>query len=138
MKKLFSLLVVGLFLLAYACGGGGDDPKSVMKDLFSVMEDFYSGVEKADNADDIVAAIEKFSKGMQEITPRMKKLQEQYPELKDMKGDNIPPEFKEFEAKMKEMGPRMMGLMGKFAKYGSDPKVQAAQKKMMEAMQALQ
>jgi len=138
MKKLFSLLVVGLFLLAYACGGGGDDPKSVMKDFFNVMEDFYANVDKADNADDIVAAIDKFSEGMQEITPRLKKLEEKYPELKNMKEGNLPPEFKEFEEKMKEIGPKMMGLMGKFMKYANDPKVQAAQKKMMEAMQALQ
>jgi hypothetical protein len=138
MKKLFLLLVVGLFLLAYACGGGGDDPKSVMKDFFNVMDAFYTGVEKAENADAIVAAIDKFSEAMKELGPRMKKVQEQYPELKNMKDGNIPAEFKEFEEKIKEIGPKMMGLMGKFMKYANDPKVQAAQQKMMEAMKALQ
>ncbi|MGD2092143.1 MAG: hypothetical protein PVH61_38590 [Candidatus Aminicenantes bacterium] len=137
MKKLSLLLVVGLFLLAFACGGGGDDPKSVMKDYFNVMDDFYSSVEKAENADDIVAAIDNFSKGIQELAPRMKKVQEQYPEL-NMKNGKIPEEFKEFEEKINEIGPKMMGLMGKFAKYANDPKVQAAQQKMMEAMKALQ
>lgn len=137
MKKLFSLLVVGLFLLAYACGGGGgDDPKSVMTDFFKVMDGFFTSVEKAENADALVAAIEKFSEGMQDIAPRMKKVQEKYPELKEMK--TLPDELKEFEAKLKEIKPKFMGVMGKFMKYANDPKVQAAQQKMMEAMKALE
>jgi uncharacterized coiled-coil DUF342 family protein len=136
MKKLFSFLVVGLFLLAYACGGGGDDPKSVMSDFFKVMDVFFADIEKADNADDIVAAIDKFSEDMQGIAPRMKKVREKYPELKDMK--NMPDELKEFEEKIKEIQPKMMGLMGKLMKYTTDPKVQAAQQKMMEAMKALE
>jgi hypothetical protein len=139
MKKLFSLLVVGLFLLAYACGGsGGDDPKSVMTDFFKVMDGFFAGVEKADNADDIVAAIDKFSEGMKGVAPRMKKLQEKYPELKNMKDGSLPAELKEFEGKLKELKPKFIGVMGKFMKYATDPKVQAAQQKMMEAMKALE
>jgi uncharacterized coiled-coil DUF342 family protein len=137
MKKLFSLLVVGLFLLAYACGGGGDDPKTVMKDFVNAMDEFYTGIEKAEDADDIVSAINKFSEGMQEIAPRMKKVQEQFPEL-NMKDGKVPEEFKEYEEKIKEIGTKMMGLMGKLMKYANDPKVQAAQQKMMEAMKALE
>ena len=136
MKKLFSLLVVGLFLLAYACGGGGgDDPKSVMTDLFEVLDGFFASVEKADNADALVAAIDKFSEGMKAIAPRMKKVQEKYPELKDM--NTLPDELKEFEGKIKEIQPKFIGVMGKFMKYANDPKVQAAQQKMAEAMKAL-
>jgi hypothetical protein len=140
MKKLFSLLVVSLFLLAYACGGGGgDDPKSVMTDFFNVMDGFFADVEKAENADAIVAAIDKFSKGMKDVAPRMKKMHEKYPELKNMKDPSkLPPELKEFEGKIKEMEPKFVGVMGKFMKYATDPKVQAAQQKMMEAMKALE
>jgi uncharacterized protein YjgD (DUF1641 family) len=135
MKKLFSILVVGFVILSYACGGGGDDPKSVMKDFFSVMDDFFMDMEKAENADHIVAAINNYSEKMQKMTPRLKQLKEKYPELMNMK--DVPEEFKEFEAKIKEMQPKMMGLMGKLMKYASDPKVQEAQKKMMEAMKSM-
>jgi hypothetical protein len=135
MKKLFSVLAVGILVFSYACGGGGSDPKSVMKDMLSIMDDFFVDMDKADNADHIVAAIDKYSSRMKELIPRLKQLKEKYPELLNMK--EVPPEFKEFEEKFKEMQPKFMGLMGKLMKYATDPKVQAAQKKMMEAMKAM-
>jgi hypothetical protein len=134
MKKLFSLLVVGLFLLAYACGGGGDDPKSVMNDYFDVMEGFINGLDKADNADAVVAAMEKFAAKMKELKPRMMALEEKYPELKKMKQGQMPEEFKEFEDRFKELMPKMMGIFGKIAQYANDPKVLEAQKKLEEVM----
>lgn len=134
MKKLFSLLVVGLFLLAYACGGGGDDPKSVMNDYFDVMEGFINGLDKADSADAVVAAMENFAAKMKELKPKMIALEEKYPELKKMKQGQMPEEFKEFEDRFKEMMPKMMGIFGKIAQYANDPKVQEAQKKLEEAM----
>jgi len=135
MKKLFSLLVVGLFLLAYACGGGGDDPKSVINDYFEVMEGFINGLEKAGSADDVAAAMEKFTAKMKELKPRMMALEEKYPELKKMSTEGkMPEEFKEFEGRMKELMPKMMGLFGKIAQYATDPKVVAAQKKFEEIM----
>ena len=137
MKKLILLTVVGMLFFVYACGGGGDDPKSVMKDYFAVMEDFVGAAEKAGNADDVVAAINKFSDSMKQVIPRLKALGEKYPELKNMGQGNLPPEFKEFETKLQELMPRFMGAFGKLAQYASDPKVMEAQKKMQEAMQAL-
>ena len=134
MKKLFSMLVVGLFLLAYACGGGGDDPKSVMNDYFDVMDGFINGLDKADSADAVVAAMENFAAKMKDLKPRMMALEEKYPELKKMKQGQMPEEFKEFEDRFKEMMPKMMGIFGKIAQYANDPKVQEAQKKLDEAM----
>ncbi len=137
MKKLFSVLIVVMVLLAYACGKGGDDPKTVMSDMFNVMDQFITGMEKAQNADDVVAVIDGYSASMQKLTPRIKAVEKKYPELKGMKGDNLPAEFKEFEQKFKDLSPKMMGVMGKIMQYASDPKVQAAQQKMMEAMKSL-
>jgi len=137
MKKLFSLLVVGVFLLAYACGGGGDDPKSVMNDMLNITDQFIAGLGKAQSADDVVSVIDNYSASMQKLAPRLKAVQEKYPELKGMKGDNLPAEFKEFEQRIKDLSPKMMGVMGKIMQYASDPKVQAAQKKMLEAMKEL-
>ena len=134
MKNLFSMLVVGLFLLAFACGGGGDDPKSVMNDYFDVMDGFINGLDKADSADAVVAAMENFAAKMKDLKPRMMALEEKYPELKKMKQGQMPEEFKEFEDRFKEMMPKMMGIFGKIAQYANDPKVQEAQKKLEEAM----
>lgn len=134
MKKLFSLLVVGLFLLAYACGGG-DDPKSVMNESIDAMEDLISDLEGADNADEVVAAMDKFVDTMKKLKPRVMALQEKYPELKNMGQGKLPEEFKEIEERMKELMPKMMGVFGKLAQYANDPKVIEAQKRMQEAMQ---
>lgn len=135
MKKIFSLLVVGLLVLVYACGGGGgDDPKSVMKAYFDAFDDMISGLEKADSADDVAAALNKMADTAEKLKPKMKALEEKYPELKNMKEGKMPEEFKEFEARLKELGPRMMGAFGKIAQYGSDPKVVEAQKKFDEMM----
>ena len=135
MKKIFSVLVVGILVLSYACGGGGDDPKSVVKDFLAVMDDLVVDVEKADNADDIVSAIDKYADGMKKLIPRLKQLKDKFPGL--MKSKTLPPEFKEFEAKFNEMQPKMMAVFGKMMKYAADPKVQAAQAKMMEAMKSM-
>jgi hypothetical protein len=132
MKKLFSWLVVGLFLLVYACGGG-DNPKSVMKDYLEVMEGLINSLDKAGSANDVAAAMEKFVVKMKDLKPRMKAVGEKYPELKKMGADGkFPDEFKEFEGRIKEMMPKMMGVLGKIAQYASDPKVVEAQKKFQE------
>lgn len=136
MKKLFSLLVVGLFLLAYACGGGGDDPKSVANATADAFEALVNDVDGANSADDVVAAINKFADKMKELKPKIKALQEKYPELKNMgKGDEVPAEFKEANERMTKLGPKLIGLFGKLQKYDADPKVVEAQKKLQEAMQ---
>ena len=137
MKKIFSLLVVSLILLVYACGGGGDDPKAVMSDLLDTMEGFFEGLDKAENAEDIVAAMEKFSSNMQALVPKMKALREKF-DLTGMKDGNLPEEFKEFEERFKAIQPKFMGIMGKIVKFANDPKVQAAQQKMMEALSTIQ
>ena len=135
MKKLFSLLVVGLFLLVYACGGGGDDPKSVMNDYFDVMEGFVNGMDKAGSADDAVAVMEKFVVKMKDLKPRMKAVEEKYPELKKMGAEGkLPDAFKEFEGRFNELMPKMMGAFGKIAQYATDTRIVEANKKLEEIM----
>lgn len=137
MKKLFSLLVVGLFLLAYACGGGGgDDPKSVMNEIADTMEALVNDLDGSDSADDVVAAINKFADKMKELKVKVKALEEKYPELKNMgKDGEIPAEFKEYYDRMKELTPKLMGLFTKLQEFASDPKVMEAHKRLQEAMQ---
>jgi uncharacterized coiled-coil DUF342 family protein len=136
MKKLFSLLVVGLFLLAYACGGGGgDDPKSVMNAAADAFEALVNDLDGADSADEVVTAINKFADKMKELKPKIKAMEEKYPELKNMGKGEMPEEYKDIENRMKELMPKLIGLFGKLQKYAADPKVIEAQKKLQEAMQ---
>jgi len=137
MKKLLLVLVVAMLVFGISACKGSDSPKAVLNDFLGLFDGFLTNMDKADNADKVVAAIDTFSVAMQAIAPRMKALEEKYPALKaGMKGGAMPEEFKEFEQKFKDMTPRMMGLFGKMMQYANDPKVQAAQKKFQEAMQA--
>ena len=134
MKKLFSVLVVGLLLLVYACGGG-DDPKSVLNDVIDTLDNMMNDLEKADSADAIVAAFEKGTEAMKKLRPRMKAVEEKYPELKDLKpGTKFPEGFEDIEKRWNELFAKMMGMGAKMGKYLSDPKVQEASKKFNEIM----
>ncbi len=135
MKKLFSVLAVGLLLFAFACGGGGGkyaEAKKIMEETADTMEEFMNSVEKAGSADDVVAAINKFSDSMKKLKPKVEELQKKYPELKNEK--EVPEELKPVIERFNSLGSRMMGAMGNIAKYAADPKVQEAQQKLMEAM----
>ena len=132
MKRLFSILtVIGLMVL-FACGGGGNDPKAVMGEFMDLMEGYVDELAKAESADDIVNLIEKTGEKMKSLAPRMKALKDKYPNLKP--GPDMPPEFKEFEERMKGLMGKMMGSMGKVMKFMSDPKVQEAQQKFQKQM----
>jgi hypothetical protein len=134
MRKIFSLVVVGLLFFIYACGGGGDNPESVMDEYFGAFEAFINDIESANSADEIVAGLNNMADAMQKLKPRMEAMQKKYPELKGMKEGKMPEKFKKYEERLKELMPKMMGLFGKIAQYGSDPKVVEAQKKWQELM----
>ncbi|NIM11609.1 MAG: hypothetical protein GTO45_05900 [Candidatus Aminicenantes bacterium] len=137
MKKLFSVLVVGLLLIAFACGGGGKyaDLKNVFEDYIDATEKFFDGFEKADNADKVAAAINDYSDAVKKIIPKMKEMQKKYPDLGKEK--DVPEELKATMERFQKVMAKMPTLFGKVAQYGTDPKVQEAQKKLMEVMAEL-
>jgi hypothetical protein len=69
----------------------------------------------------------------------MKELINKYPELKELKEEETPPEeLKPVMKKMEELGKRMFGVFAKVQQYANDPKVQEAQKRWQKAMAALE
>ncbi len=137
MKKLFLVLMaIGLIMIG-ACGKS-NDPKTVLNDFVGIFDNFSTDMGKAASADDVAAALNTTSAKMKEIVPRLKELEKKYPELKNMQsGGKMPEEFKEFEQKISELGPKMMAAMGNAMKYMSDPKVIEAQKNFQEAMKGM-
>ncbi len=136
-KLVFTMLVVSLLMTA--CGGsaGSDSPRAVLEQTLKMMDDLSNALEKADNADQVAAALNQYTKEIEKIGPSMKALREKYPELANNEG-KFPEELKDFEEKFNAMGMKMMGaMMGKVMQYASDPKVTAAQQKMMEASQKM-
>ena len=136
MKKSIMILV-GTFLLLglVACG---DTPEAAMGDMINIMDGFADNMNGAENADQVVKAMEGFSQGMQDIVPRMKALQDKYPELQKSMGEGkMPKGLEKFEEKYKEVMVKVVGASAKMGQYMNDPKVREAAKKFSEAMSSM-
>jgi len=126
-----SLLILAL---AFACGKGGkySDAKAVIDDMVKVTESYIAAMEKAEDADTVATAMNAYAAGMKKLAPRMQEIEKKYPEFKNQ--DEPPAELAESMEKMGQVMKKMFEVSMKTAKYAEDPKVQAAQKAMQEAM----
>jgi len=135
-KKIVLYSVLVLFLSGMvACGGGGSDAENVFDEYLGALDGLAGDVEKAANADDVVKALNTFSYKMTALGPKMKKASEEM--AKKAQSGKMPKEMEEMAKKSMEVVAKMRTIQEKMAKYATDPKVQAAQKKMMEAMAAM-
>ena len=134
MKKVALFAVVGLILFAGVVYGGGKYAK--IKPLIEKMavsfEKFVTDMEKAANADAVVAALDTFADVMKGLGPKMRDIVKKYPELKDEK--THPEELKSLLKKIDELGKKMFGVMGKIQQFVNDPKVKKANERFMAAM----
>ena len=120
-----SFLIIG-------CGGKYSDAKKLNEELLDIMEDFIADLEKADNAKAAAKAINRYADGMEDLLPRMQKISEKYPELKDK--SNPPEELKESQKRADGMSKEMAGGMMKLMVYMNDPDVQKAQMRLGSIM----
>lgn len=136
MKK-FTLIVITVMIMLVLAGCGKDDsPDAVIDDMLDAFDSYIADMDKSEDVDSAIAAMEKFAKVMEVLKPRMEEMEKKYPNLKNaFKGDAVPAELKKFEERIKAMGPKMGTLMGKMMKYMGDPKFQEAAKKFQESMQ---
>ncbi|MEN8222374.1 MAG: hypothetical protein ABFR36_03860 [Acidobacteriota bacterium] len=136
MKKFTLIVITAMIMLVLAGCGKSDSPDAVIEDMLNAFDSYIADMDKSEDVDGAIAAMEKFAKVMEALKPRMEEVEKKYPNLKNtFKGDEIPDEFKKFEGRIKEMGPKMGALMGKMMKYMGDPKFQEAAKKFQESMQ---
>jgi hypothetical protein len=137
MKKIALFAVVGLILFAGTVYGGGKyaEIKPIIEKMAVSFEKFITGMEKAENADAVVAALDAFSKVMIDLAPKAKDMLKKYPELKDEK--THPEELKPLLKKVEELGKKMFGALGKIQQFANDPKVKEAYKRFMETMAAM-
>ena len=136
-KTMVGLAVVLMIAGAVACGGGGK--YAPMKDLIGkqieMMNSYADAMEKAGNAQDVATALNAYAAEQTKLLPAMKKLQEQFPEMKNQA--EPPAELKPEMDKMKAIMGRIMSASMKAAQYMSDPVVQEAQRKLAEAMTSM-
>lgn len=136
MKKVVLFAAVVLFVFGLtACGKGGGkyaDVKDVLEKFVVANEKFASALDDAKSADDVVAALTAVTKVTNELAPKMKEIEQKYPELKNQ--ENPPAELKPLTDRLMAAAGKMMSGMQKAMAYASDPKVQEAQQKYQEAM----
>lgn len=137
-NKMMAWMVMGLLVIAaVACGGGGKyaSAKALMGKQISIINHYADAMDKANNAQAVVAALNAYAADTKDLIPDMKKFQEQFPEMKDQA--EPPAELKPEMDKMQEAMGRMMSASMKAAQYMQDPAVQAAQKKLGQAMSGM-
>ncbi|MBW1670886.1 MAG: hypothetical protein JRJ43_07330 [Deltaproteobacteria bacterium] len=135
MKKMMVVLFLSLLTISFliiGCGGKYSDAKKMNEEFIALVEDYIADLDKADNAKGAAKAINRFADGMEDLWPRMQKLSEKYPELKDK--SNPPEELKESQKRAEAMSQKMAGAMIKLMAYIKDPEVQKAQKRLGAVM----
>jgi hypothetical protein len=138
MKKFVLFATIALFVLGLtACKGGGKyaDVKDVLEKYIAGNEKFVSALDNIKSADDVVTALNALTAVTKELAPKMKAIDQKYPEMKDMQ--NPPAELKPLMDRVNAVMTKMMSGMEKLMSYASDPKVQEAQKNYQEALAAI-
>ena len=129
-------LLACLCLLS-GCGGGKyDDVKKTNAEFVTATQAYIAGLDKASNGKEAAKVINSYADAMERLAPKMKKLAEKYPELKDP--NNPPEELKEVMKKSEEVGTKMGSSMMKLMAYMDDPDVKKAQERMGAAMMKMQ
>jgi hypothetical protein len=141
MKKLVLVTAVFLLLFGLAVYGGGvySEVKLLMEKVVLSLEKLTAGLEEAEDADDVVAALDSYTSETLPLAPKMKELIKKYPELKELKDENTcPEELRPVMQKIEELGERMVLGFVKVQQYTNDAKVKAAQIRWLKAMAALE
>ena len=141
MKKLILITALFMFLLGLAVYGSGvySEVKLLMEKVILSLEKLITGLEEAEDADDIVAALDNYTNEVLPLGPKMKELIKKYPELKELKDENnCPEELKPVMKKIEKLGERMVGGLAIVQEYANDAKVKEAQLRWLKAMAALE
>ena len=127
-----SIMLLALFMWS-GCGGGKySDAIEVNTQFADAMEDYVGALEKADSADSVANAVNAFAAKVEKIAPRMKKIAEKYPELKNQ--ENLPEELKAGQKRATELGQQMARSFMKAMQHMRDEKVKTAHERLQKAM----
>lgn len=133
MKKVYGMLfaaVLTVFLIS-GCGSSSNEAEAIIKKQVDITEAYVNGIEKADNADEVVKAIENYTRGMKALIPELNEFEKKYPEFRVGKTpQGMEDEFK----RMEDVSAKIPGTMMKITQYMMDSKVQAAMQQMGEEM----
>lgn len=129
-----AILICALIALnVSACRKKGryDDLKQYLGDLIATNEEYLQSIERADNVNEMVKAINEMTEKSADLAKRAEKIKKQYPNLTEI-SKNPPPELKGEYARLNALAERLLGITGKIMKYMMDPAVMEATQKMAE------
>jgi hypothetical protein len=130
-KRLWMVMVVIISAAMISCGGKYDTAESTLNDYADAMEDYVAHMDKADSADAVVAAMNRFTEKMQSLAPRFQEMSQKFPELDS--GQAFPKELEKVSQRMADLGQKVQTTMMKTMKYMMDPKVQQAMTQQAQA-----
>jgi len=142
MSRNITLLILFSLVVAGGCKSDRQDKYSEMRsyigEIIALQSDYAANLEKAENPKDVAESIDIYADSLVEISKKGKKIEERYPELKNMDKKNPPEELKsEFEKLNKVSGQIAARSLKQMEKYSTDKEViQAIQrmgKKLMDA-----
>lgn len=135
MKRLILVLCSMLLVFGSACGSEYSDVVDVQKDFIDLSADYNSDMEKADSAKNIAAAMNAYAKGLESLAPRIKEINEKYPELRDP--EQMPEEVKQTAEEQAEVMQKVSSSFMKAMPYMNNAAVQEAQQRITAAMQGM-
>ncbi len=132
MRMPLECLLVSMLLIS-GCGQHKySDAKQANEQYINLAETYVADLDKAGDAKDVARAMNQFANGMEKLLPKMKKIAEKYPELKDKNA--TPPELKDLDSRSQTVATKMGSAMMKIMPYMDDPEVQKARKHFEEVM----
>lgn len=134
-RTMMLLCCCALLVFAFACGGKYDDAVDVQEDFIDLAADYVDEMDAADSAEKVAAAMNNYAEGMTELAPRIREINEKYPELRDP--ETVPEKLKTTTEEQKELMRDVSSSFMKAMPYMQNPEVQAAQKRIAQAMQGM-
>ena len=138
MRKFCTLFAPVLFIALFIGGCGSDSDKkaeSIMNKQVGITENYVNGLTKAQNSDEVVAAVEQYTAGMKELIPQLQEFYKNHPEYRQGKmPEGMEKDLKRLEAASAKIPEAMM----KITSYMMDPKVQQAMMQMGNEMSKIQ
>jgi len=137
MKRIYGILTTALFfvLLISGCSSdGSSEAESIMNNQVTVTENYVNGLADAKTAEDVIEAIEKYTKDMKKLIPQLQEFQKNHPEYTQEK---MTEEMAAGIKRLETASAKIPGAMMKVTQYMMDPKVQAALTQMGEEMDKL-
>ena len=127
------LMLVGVVLMAAACGGGKyNDVVEVNTRFVEAMQDYIISLDKATSAKEVAGAINRYADKIETLAPEMKAVRGKFPEVAS--NEDIPDELKALQQKSEELQQQVVGSYMNMMKYMMDTEVQKAHKRLQEAM----